>query len=438
MNFHTWLCALPQFLVLFPAAVLCYFPMKNQMKYTPAKTAALCTAFLLPYSLISALLCVLLQAGMNTLLPPALILFFILYRCTVKTDLARTLATYIGVCALQAFPAQFSYSFDARLNPGSGAAYFSVNAAFFQFGIACLLTAVLFYPAYHHFAWMIDQLDFPKVWYSTAALSLVFLILNALCIPHSYSTLYVGRMFFIFSVVEVGALALLLFLYLIFYHMAVVIMEHARLREQSQLLELQAEQYQALQNHMLQTSRLRHDFKHSIHILSGLTNEGDLESLKAYLKEYEQQPDIGTPVHYCANAALNALFNHYRDMAETAGIHICWQLTIPEPLTVSELDMASLFGNLMENAIAGCLKLPEGKRYFSLSSEVRHGSSLYIVSTNSFDGQTKKDRDSYLSTRHSGKGIGLLSISAVAEKYHGSVRISNSDQEFFVDVMIRV
>lgn len=40
-----------------------------------------------------------------------------------------------------------------------------------------------------------------------------------------------------------------------------------------------------------------------------------------------------------------------------------WKIELPEPLTVSELDMAALFGN-----------------------------TLYVVSTNSFDGKVKKAR----------------------------------------------
>ena len=43
--------------------------------------------------------------------------------------------------------------------------------------------------------------------------------------------------------------------------------------------------------------------------------------------------------------------------------------------------MTGLFGNLMENAIAGCLTVPESSRYFCLTSQVRHGNQLYIVST---------------------------------------------------------
>jgi len=60
------------------------------------------------------------------------------------------------------------------------------------------------------------------------------------------------------------------------------------------------------------------------------------------------------------------------------------------------------------------------------------------VSTNSFDGKTRKRKDGYRSTKHSGKGTGLASIAAAAEKYGGSAQASDSGTEFYVDVMLKI
>lgn len=63
---------------------------------------------------------------------------------------------------------------------------------------------------------------------------------------------------------------------------------------------------------------------------------------------------------------------------------------------------------------------------------------LYVVSINSFDGKVKKGKDRYRSTKYGGTGIGLASISTVSEKYGGSVKASNSDTEFFVDMALNI
>lgn len=81
MDMHRLLSALLQLLVLIPGAVSCYLPVKKQMKYTPAKTAALCTAVILPYSLATAFLHAAFSISMEALFFPALVLSF---SCTAE------------------------------------------------------------------------------------------------------------------------------------------------------------------------------------------------------------------------------------------------------------------------------------------------------------------------------------------------------------------
>lgn len=437
MNLHI-LSILVQFLILFPSALSCYLAVKEQMKYSLKKTALLCTSAIFLCSAFGTGLYLIFSININFLFFVFIILFFFLYRRTVKLDFPKALAVYMGVCAIETFPAQFAYFFDAILHPLSGASNFSVEAAFFQLGLSWLLVIAFIFPACHQFAWIIEQMNFPKVWYITVMMSFLFLIFNIICTPKSYSTLHTGRMMFLFPLMECCALALLTGIYVFFYQSSVIMLKHTRLKEHSQLLEMQAHQYQILQEHMQQTKRLRHDFRHSVRLLASLAKKGDLDSIQAYLEQYENRLAENTVVNYCSNAALNALFGYYHEMAVRNKIAVDWKIGLPNPLTISELDMASLFGNIMENAIAGCLGNPEGQRYFSLTTEIRYGKTLYIVSTNSFNGQIHKKEKEYYSTKHSGKGIGIASIAAVAEKYHGSVQVSNNEQEFFVDIVIKL
>ena len=353
-------------------------------------------------------------------------------------SLPKCLAVYVGVCAVQTFPAQFAYAFDAYLHPSSGASDFSLEASLFQLGLSCLVAAAFAWPACGLFFQVVDSLDIPKIWYFTILLSSVFLIFNVLAVPQSYRTLHTGRMFFLFLLLEGCMFAILTAIYVLFYRGTSIILEHAELKEHTHLLEMQSRQYRTLQEHMRQTAGLRHDFRHSVYLLSSLAEKDDIDSIRAHLAGYEARLVENTPVNYCANAALNALFGYYCEMAVSAGIDTDWHIELPEPLPATELDMVSLFGNLMENAIDGCRTVPKDRRYFCLTTEIRHGSSLYIVSTNSFDGRVQKGKDGYHSTKHSGNGIGLTAITAAAEKYNGSARATNSDTEFFVDVVLKM
>lgn len=164
------------------------------------------------------------------------------------------------------------------------------------------------------------------------ALSSVFLIYNTLAVPLSYSTLHAGRMQWLFPLFEAGAFTVLVVIYVLFYRGTNIILEHVELRERTRSFEMQSRQYRTLQEHIRQTARLRHDFRHSVRLLVTLAEKGDTDSIRAHLAEYEVSLLESVPLNYCANAVLNALFGYYHEMAVSAEIRTDWHIELPDPL----------------------------------------------------------------------------------------------------------
>lgn len=430
-----WFSSLAQQSITLLVAALCYLPMGGCLRFSRRTTAALCAGTLLAYSVIAATVQTELHLTANLLLLPALAVCFPLYRMTLKTDLFCALAVYVSCCALETFPAHFANVLEFYLYPTTEE--FSLAAALFQLALTLLLLAGL-WPFRRRVAWAVEVLESRRVWLTVAAISTLYMAFSVASSWRVFDIIRSGASAYLFIIMQTCALGLLLCVYVLFYQAVRRMMDRAQLEQREQLLEMQSHQYQTLQEHMEQTARLRHDFRHSVRLLSDMAGRGDLEGIRAYLTQYEETLTDTVSVNYCSNATLNALFRYYHEMAVSAGINIAWKAELPNPLTVSELDLASLFGNILENGIEGCLTLPEEKRYFNLTAEPRHGNSLYIVSTNSFDGRVKKGKTGYRSTKRSGTGIGLAAIAAVAEKYDGVLQVSNSSREFFTDVVIKI
>lgn len=274
MNDPSWLHILSQYLVLAPAVAFCYLPMKHQLRFGPAKTVVLCLAVLVPYSLAAAGAQLLWDLDANLLLFCfALIVFFPLYRWTLKTDLSQALAVYVGVCAIETFPAQMSTALDVYLYPEIWFPWLSAEAFLLQMALSLLLAA---WTIRRRLVWVIDQLDFPKVWYSTMPLSGVFLVLNDLVAPGSLEFYQVDQTYRLYSLLQICLLALLICIYVLFYQGARLMWEQTQSAQRTQLLEMQSHQYHALREHMRQTARLRHNFWHSIRLLSALAAEEDM------------------------------------------------------------------------------------------------------------------------------------------------------------------
>ena len=227
-----------------------------------------------------------------------------------------------------------------------------------------------------------------------------------------------------------------LIVFILFYIFSKTTIEKTKLTERNNILEIQKSYTESLQSYIKYTSKARHDFKHSVHVMSRLADEGNLSALKDYIAQYENSLTVTAPVRICKSDALNALFNHYRQQAIENDVDINWRIDLPDKSRILDVDLCSIFGNILENAIDGCCTVEEGKRYFNLTSEIK-GDCLYIVSTNNYDKPLKMDGETYSSTKHQGKGIGLHSMKSITEVYDGIFDAGNNNGEFFVDIMLK-
>lgn len=439
MNLKELFHEMIQFLVFIPAAAICYLPMKNQLKYSAFQIFGCLAGILCIFIPLDSALSLLLEYDPNHITFPMLAIFFVFYQFTVKTDFFRSFAVFVFSCVLSSFPANFAYAFDAWLNPDGISADFSWQAGLFQFAITVGFTLFLIIPLYKYGSRLIDMIQIPSVWVSIMSVSFILLLLNIAMIPHNYSTLYVGHCFPVYIIILIVLFMLLLFMYITLYCIAMSIQKNADLSERIHFFEMQESLYITQKKYIEETSKQRHDFRHSIVTLNTLAENGDLNNLKKYLAKYIKMFPKTETITYCKNRAVNALLNCYAQSAEENGIRMEWNIELPDNLLISEPDICSLLGNMIENAVSGCMSLSDEKdRYHCLSVTVKNDVNLYIVSTNSFNGIVKIKDGQYLSIKHRGNGIGIHSMKIIAEKYHGTAKFYNSEYEFYGDVMLRI
>lgn len=108
---------------------------------------------------------------------------------------------------------------------------------------------------------------------------------------------------------------------------------------------------------------------------------------------------------------------------------------------VSEGDLYSLFGNILDNAVAAVLRLDEvDKRGISLHVRSQSG-VISIMAENRYEGEISLGRDGLPRTIKEDEhnhGFGLKSIRAVAEKYGGNAVFGFSEGIFTVNVLLPV
>lgn len=107
---------------------------------------------------------------------------------------------------------------------------------------------------------------------------------------------------------------------------------------------------------------------------------------------------------------------------------------------MSSMDIASLFGNALDNAIEATSKLPNADQRLIKLALYAQNQFTVIRIENYYDSRLKKDADGNLRTtkrddRHR-HGFGVKSIRHIAQQYGGEVTIRTEDHWFVLTVLI--
>ena len=199
--------------------------------------------------------------------------------------------------------------------------------------------------------------------------------------------------------------------------------------------------------------KLTHDFRQHIHTLTAMatqlqelphSDESDslLLELTGYLSHIETSPvHLHTQGSFCSNVAVDALLQYYANAAEESGIHICFQLLPPSSLPLTDIELCTMLGNLLENALDACRRMPPARKDspYTIRLFTRETGLLFFLCVeNSYDGIIISDNGHFLSRKRNGKrsGIGISSIREIAERHGGSVTVYPMEHLFRVGITL--
>ena len=201
--------------------------------------------------------------------------------------------------------------------------------------------------------------------------------------------------------------------------------------------QAEKEYFEEINNRYSQMRMLRHDINNHLSAMSLLLKEGRTEEAQKYLQEITNDLESTLPVARTGIHALDMILWNKISLAKESYITI--QLTIDGMLTdlqISDYELCSLLGNLLDNAIEATQKLPEENRTIHLRIG-KQLDMLCIFCENPFAiVQKEGNRFITLKTDHQNHGLGLRQIKHIAHKYNGTVDIKTEDNIFSVSVLL--
>lgn len=180
----------------------------------------------------------------------------------------------------------------------------------------------------------------------------------------------------------------------------------------------------------------RHDYRNHIQTMKSYAQNGDLEAIKSYLDDLDQDLRTVDTVIKTGNPMTDAILNSKLSLARDKGINVIADANIPVRLKFSELDLCSIIGNLFDNAIEASIGLPEDKRVIRLYMDTKD-THLYISIMNFTSGKKlRKIGGSYLSTKGGEHGLGLGRIDDIVEKLSGYISRNSEDGVFTTEILL--
>ena len=215
--------------------------------------------------------------------------------------------------------------------------------------------------------------------------------------------------------------------------------EHHEYDFLKQKVELEKEYYDHLDEIEQKQVSVRHDIKHYVSVLQAFLAEKKYDEMKNLLDQFEQGMNKITPMVYTNNRVLNALLSEKNNTAKRKGVTIDLNVEPNVDLSgVSDLDLISLFGNLIDNAIRAELESTVEKKKVTVRLFESDGKFNVLNVVNHFS-RIEKSRVGFISTKKDDgqdHGIGLRNVEKISRKYNGVFNVDAEDNIFDVTVCL--
>ncbi len=217
-------------------------------------------------------------------------------------------------------------------------------------------------------------------------------------------------------------------------------------KKEKQMLEIQNEliskHCDEVENIYRQMRGWRHDYKNHLIAIQSFLELGQIEQCKEYCIALNEDLEMVDTVLKTGNVMLDAILNSKLSLAQSKGISVNCTAKVPEVLIISDIDLCTLVGNLLDNAIEACIpKNRETSAEFD-TPFIRiyigmKGSQLYISILNTVYGRVKKIKGKFLSTkREAGHGFGMMRIDKICKKYGAYCHRGSEEGAFSTEIMV--
>lgn len=215
--------------------------------------------------------------------------------------------------------------------------------------------------------------------------------------------------------------------------------ENARL-----LLELQREldnvqYYNSLKDNYNKQRILIHDIKEHLNTIAVLNDGSHTKEISDYISELSDSDALKRSRTYCRNPIFNAILSRYAEICESERISFAADIRYRTLEYFSANDYASLFGNLLDNAVAAASGTPHAFIDCNVSL-IQNGNADLITVTNSCSNNPIASDGTLHTTKADtiNHGLGTRSIKRIVDSYDGIMKYAYDEKDHYFKCIILI
>ena len=178
----------------------------------------------------------------------------------------------------------------------------------------------------------------------------------------------------------------------------------------------------------------KHDFHHHLQTLKGQLEAGEIERALAYIAQLDNQLMNVDTLLKTGNVSLDAIFSAKISQAKAENIAVTVKANVPDALTISDLELSIIIGNLLDNAIEAC-RTVTGERFIRIFISMK-GTMLYFSMLNAAGAKKKKTGSLFATHKDGVHGFGLRRAEAILEEHGGWVKYNSEDGAFTSEFLV--
>ena len=197
--------------------------------------------------------------------------------------------------------------------------------------------------------------------------------------------------------------------------------------------ELMEHQYDEIKSVYMDMRGWRHDYHNHMQVMKAQLALGNTEEMGAYLDQLERELDRVDTFVRSGNLMVDAILNSKLTLARRQEVAVNCSAKAPKRLSVEDVDLCVILGNLLDNALEACAQVEKEKRFLRLYLTVNK-SQLYFSVQNAAKEEPDFEASRYISRKRGNHGLGMKRVKAAVDKYDGYLNLANEPGIFAAEV----